>query len=515
MNRRSFLQETSMAALSPLLLPRSVVPWTKPASPTSDDVFYSSASEIAKAIAEKRISSSEVVEILLTRIERHNASLNAIVHVFGEEAKAEARKADADLAKGKIRGPLHGVPITIKDAYAISGKAMTWGNPAMKDDVQETDSIPVSRFREAGAILIGQTNMPLLGDDWQTFNELHGVTNNPWDLERTPGGSSGGCAAAVAAGMSYLSLGGDLGGSIRVPAHFCGVFGHRPSRGIVPIMDVNPNSLSTPPIPEWEMAVAGPLARSAQDLKIALAVIGGFSPPRNVALQWRMPRPRKRNLRDYRIGYVTDDTFCPVVPEIREVYEEVVEALRSQGVNMIEGWPEGFDLRRNYLTWQYLTFSGLMTGGSYEQYARGHRPPGEETYFDVLEKASRGNFYEYKKKHHQRLIIQEVWRTYFKSYDAFLLPPAFIPAFFHDPTLRKSNLIRTSVGPRTYGHLNVWPSVSGLSGNPSTTFPVGSTAGGLPVGLEILGPTLEDATPIDLADKLSDLLGGFRKPDLS
>ena len=199
MNRRSFLQETSMGALSTLLLPRSVVPCTQPTSPTDDDVFYSSASDIAKAILEKRISSSEVVERLLTRIERHNVSLNAIVHVFFEEAKAEARKADADLASGKIRGPLHGVPITIKDAFPISGKAMTWGNPAMKDDVQETDSILVSRFREAGAILIGQTNVPFLLDDWQTFNELNGVTNNPWDLKRTPGGSSGGCAAAVAA----------------------------------------------------------------------------------------------------------------------------------------------------------------------------------------------------------------------------------------------------------------------------------------------------------------------------
>ena len=189
----------------------------------------------------------------------------------------------------------------------------------------------------------------------------------------------------------------------------------------------------------------------------------------------------------------------------------------SQGQTLASPLNRTLDVRGNYLTWQYLTLRGVMTEDEdgYEQYTRGHKPPGEETYFDVLEKASHGNFYQYKKKHHERLIIQEVWRDYFRSYDAFLLPPAFIPAFQHDSTLRKSNLIETSLGPRTYGHLNVWPSVSGLSGNPSTTFPIGSTATGLPAELEILGPTLEDATPMDLADKLSNVLGGFRKPDLA
>ena len=398
------------------------------------DLAFSSATSLAEMIAAKKVSSREALELLVARIERHNPALNAIVEVFLEEARSEAAKADDDMAKGRVRGPLHGVPITIKDVYPIAGRVSSYGYPPLKNNIQSADSVLVARLRHAGAILIGRTNVPVFANDWQTFNDLYGRTNNPWDLTRTPGGSSGGCAAAVAAGLSYLSLAGDLGGSIRVPAHFCGIFGHRPSRGIVPVKDHLMREI--PPTPEWESFVAGPLARSARDLKTSMLILGGFSAPEDVALQWTMPQPRRKILKEYKLGFVVDDPFCPLVPELRAVYENVLSALRKAGVRLTEGWPEGFDLQRNYLTWAYLTVSGATSGTGVDKLVRGQRPPGKETYFEAARSAETGTFFEYKKQHYQRLRIRKIWHDYFERQDAFLMPPCFVPAFAHGPELR-------------------------------------------------------------------------------
>jgi len=250
---------------------------------------------------------------------------------------------------------LHGVPITIKDAFDIANVRTTAG--AFANNVSKSDAVAVARLRAAGAVILGHTNVPVMLTDWQSYNPIFGTTNNPWNLSRTPGGSSGGEVAALAAGLTYLSLGSDVGGSIRVPAHFCGVFGHKPSLNVVPLAGSVPPPSGAPPVPAAIMSVAGPLARSAADLKLALELLGGSNPDESFAYRWSLPQARGTRLSDYRIGYVLDDPLCPVATDVKEVMVEAVDALRRAGARLVEGWPSGVNLSEQYDTYRYLLFS--------------------------------------------------------------------------------------------------------------------------------------------------------------
>lgn len=515
MKRRQFM--TALAVAAPLVSQAAAAAATRarfeghkvPA--TIEALPFSSAAAAADAVRSGKISSSALLEMTLSRVTAINPAINAIVEIFEDEARLAARRCDEALRSGRTLGPLHGVPVTVKESHAIAGHVQTYGSPALANNRQQSDTLVVERLRRSGAIIIGRTNVPLFANDWQTFNTVYGVTNNPWDLTRTPGGSSGGCAAALSAGLSFLSLGGDLGGSIRVPAHFCGLFGHRPTRGIMPVKELSP---TVPPTPLWEAFVPGPLARDATDLELAIEILAGPAAPESAGLKWKMPPARKSRLEDYRIGFILDDEYCPLEPALRELYQITIDKLRRAGATLVEGWPKGFSLRQNYLVWAYLTTAGASSGNGVEMLVRGKRPPGDITYFEMARQAETGTFFDYKRQHHQRLLIQRTWQQYFSSFDAFLFPPSFVSAFRHGPDMRDTNILQTPSGERCYGHLNVWPSVSGLSGNPSTIVPVGRTSVGMPAGLEILGPAFEDRTPIDLARRISQVAGRLEYPDL-
>src|SRR5215472_17865517 len=289
----------------------------------------------------------DAAEMLLARIDAVNPELNAVVEVRSEAALRQAAAADEAIARGDDVGPLHGVPMTIKDSFNVAGLHTTWGNPAFRDFVPDWDATVVRRLERAGAVIAGKTNVAfMLADFAQTANDLHGVTRNPWDTARTPGGSSGGAAAALSAGLTFLEYGSDLVGSIRIPASFCGVYGLKPSTGIVPLTGFQPPGPPAGPSEMLYLTAAGPLGRSARDLRTALRVTAGPEDPRAKAYSWTLPPPRRTRLRDFRVGVVLDHGRAPVTSEVTALLSNAVDAIARAGTTVVEGWPDGVDPAR-------------------------------------------------------------------------------------------------------------------------------------------------------------------------
>ena len=267
------------------------------------DLHYLTATQLAKKLRDKEISCLELLELYLDRVLRHNPALNAIIVLDEQGARARAREADQALGRGDVWGPLHGVPMTIKESFNVAGQPTTWGVPALKDNIAVGDALAVSRMKAAGVTLFGKTNVPFMLADWQSFNDIYGTTNNPWDVTRTPGGSSGGAAAALAAGMTGIEAGSDIGASIRNPAHYSGVFGHKPTMGILPTTG---HALPGKNVPA-DISVIGPLARGANDLEVATLAMAGVDGRDARGLTLELPSSRKKHLKDFKVGVLLED----------------------------------------------------------------------------------------------------------------------------------------------------------------------------------------------------------------
>lgn len=510
MNRRSFVK-TAVSAFAAAPLVSRISPSAAAAS--KFDPGFATASQAVRAIRSGVISARELTEHTYRRISQHNPKVNAFVTLIEEQAMARAREADDALAAGKVWGPLHGLPIVIKDSFSTAGVRTTSGSKKFENRIPREDAVAVARLKSAGAIIIGKTNLPEFARDNQTYNEVAGTTNNPWDPRRTAGGSTGGGAAALAAGLGFLELGSDIAGSIRNPSHFCGVYGHKPTLDVVPSESATPGApVSTPSF----LGTAGPMARGAEDLRIMLEVIGGQAPAEAVALQWKLPPARHARLRDYRIGYVLDDPFCAVTADVRDVLTNAVDALRKAGVNLREGWPTGIDPEALFDTYYFLLIARNLAGTVREP-QRGQPESDADAPWEYYAKKNRGardaSYPDWVTRTASRLRARAVWQEYFKTYDAFLLPGNFVAAFPHDharPAYRR--MLDTPEGRRLYYDVMKWISLATLSGCPATAAPVGRTRGGLPVGLQIMGPYLEDATPIAIAGHVADVVGGFEAP---
>src|SRR6185369_3419691 len=261
---------------------------------------FRSAKELAADIRKKKIGCLELLDLYLQRVEKHNPEINAIIAMDVEGARKRARAADRALGRKQVWGPLHGVPMTIKESYDVVGMPTTWGVPDLKGNLPPRNALAVDRLLGAGVVLFGKTNVPIYLADYQSYNSIYGTTNNPWDLSRTPGGSSGGGAAALAAGFVPLELGSDIGGSLRAPAHFCGVFSHKPSLDLILPRGAGPPQ--TPPIPvRGDLAVIGPMARSAADLALAVQVLAGPDElMEGIGYKLILPPPRREQLAGYR-----------------------------------------------------------------------------------------------------------------------------------------------------------------------------------------------------------------------
>jgi amidase len=458
-------------------------------------ILLGSAADAAGSLRSGEVSSRELTGMLLAQIDAVNPAVNAVVEVRHEEALRAAAAADQAAARGESLGPLHGVPMTVKDCFNVAGLHTTWGNPAFKDYVADWDATVVRRLQQAGAIIIGKTNVAfMLADYGQTANGLYGMTSNPWDAGRTPGGSSGGSAAAVSAGLTFLEFGSDLAGSIRIPASFCGVYGLRPSSGVIPLTGFQPPG---PPAPRSEMtylSAAGPLGRSAGDLRTALAVTGGPEHEAGKACSWRLPPPRQATLAGFRVGVVLDHPQAPVSSEAGALLSDAADAIARTGARVVEGWPDGVDPVR-----QYESF------GFHVQLFLAFAQPGEDfaTLSQIIEHETR------------RMAARTAWHRYFGDIDVFVCPANFTPAFPHDTRPFAERRIMTPEGARRYDGLPFWTSHAALPGLPAVTAPIGRTPGGLPVGAQIVGPRYEDDTAITFAELLAEHLGGYEPPPLA
>ncbi|MCP5084558.1 MAG: amidase [Alphaproteobacteria bacterium] len=489
------------------------------------DLAFKPATELARMISSKKLSARELLDHYAKRIEQHNQTLNAIVVKDLASAEARADEADAATARGESWGPLHGVPMTIKDAFEVKGLASSGGAEELKDHMPQNDADPVARLRAAGAIILGKTNVPLYSGDWQTYNELYGRTNNPWDLGRTPGGSSGGAAAALSAGLVAAEIGSDIGGSIRVPANFCGLYGHKPSFGTV-----SPRG-HIPPAPHGtgvaDLGVTGPLGRSVDDLQMLLGVMAGAAPAdKALSVDFPPVRPVKR------IAVWSDDPFAPVDSEVKGAVETAARALADAGCELdFEARPEvGFEQSHaNYSTIllsiesshaTYLTLLSSIISSDWTpttlEFMREHARTAPADATDDLTLQARGTvltYGDYLSLNSKREAFKAQWAKFFETYDALLCPVTAVPAFAHDTERRvPDRRIIVNGQERPYMELLRWAGLATVCHLPASAAPVGLSKDGLPLGVQIIGPQQEDLTPLAVAAMLEAELGGFVPP---
>jgi amidase len=483
------------------------------------DLHFASATELVGQLRSGDLSSSELLDHFLSRIKAHNPALNAVIAIDADRARAEADAADQARARGEALGLLHGLPVTVKDQFDTLGMRTTLGMRKLAKRVSDRDALSVARLRAAGAIVFAHTNMAEGGIDVQTHNPVFGTTNNPWDLSRTPGGSSGGSAAAMAAGLSGLELGGDIGGSIRTPAHYCGVYGHKPSFRLV----------ADPPHPnsqpgfrtELDIQAPGPLARSADDLELALDVIAGPDPADSVAWHLELPEPRHTSIQGYRIAAWLDDEACPSEPEVLDVLRRAVEGLRREGVRVDEEARPGFALEDAFSDYLRLLFAAIPHGMplASSRFGRALSPlaasaPGK-THFAQAARGAAIRHADWILANEGRQEYRRAWERFFKSYDVLLCPVTPGVAIPHDHRYGPFIIFRdmpSANGRRPYMDQLVWVGAVGMAYLPATVAPIGRTERGLPVGVQIVGPYLEDRTPIDVARRLASIAGGFEPP---
>ena len=454
-----------------------------------DPLLFKSASELTGAIRRGEISSLDLLNRYIENIQANNDRINAVVAMDVTSARARATEADRALAAGQIWGPLHGLPMTVKDVFEVAGMPATSGDPKLKNYIPHQNAIAVQRLIDAGAIIFGKTNIPYHARDFQSYNPVYGTTHNPWDLSRTPGGSSGGSAAALAAGFTPLELGSDLGGSIRVPSNFCGVFGHKPTFGLVPRYGHIPPMPGRVPADKMSLVplfVAGPLARSADDLEMALEIL--MSPDRGLQSDSRpeLLPPRKQQFADYRVAvwFKDSDISNEIDAEVLAVLQKAAEKLRAAGLKIDEQARPDIHLWESLRLWTNIR-DDMMAGAI----------PLWEGY---VEKQKRQ---------------QAQWAAFFERFDVLLAPVSPTAAFEHKHRLPMTSR-RLTINGRSKSYFDnlTWTVMAIVSGLPATVAPVGLTESGLPVGVQIIGDRFEDRTTIDFARGLSEIVGGFVPP---
>ncbi len=475
---------------------------------------FGSAAAIAAAIRAGELSCREALESFIARVEAHNGGVNAIVVLRLAEARAEADAADRARRDGAALGPLHGVPMTIKESFRLAGTPATWGLAEHAHSIASEDAVAVRRLKRAGAVIFGKTNVPAWLADWQTFNPVYGVTNNPWDLSRSPGGSSGGSAAALAAGFTGLELGSDIGASIRNPSHYCGVYGHKPTYGIA--------TLSGHALPELvserDLSVIGPLARSAGDLALALEVIAGPDDIGAAAWHLQLPPPRRRELRDCRLAFVFDAPNAPVDAEVAARLRALADYLRGAGAQVDEDvWPE-FNRDEMYRLYVRMLRAATARQFSAAEVERFRQEVGTEfsdsnEYWQLTREGAAMGHRDWLWCNELRHRVRLRWDAFFGTYDALLCPVASTTAVVHDHSLpRHERRIAVNGKPLRAVDQLFWASLATLAYLPATVAPIGLGRSGLPVGVQIIGAQYADRTTIELARLLEREFSAFTPP---
>jgi amidase len=439
----------------------------------------STATELIASLRKKSFSAQELTAASIARIEALDPKINAVVVRDFERARTEARMADEALARGDTR-PLLGVPMTVKESYDLRGHPTTWGFEEHREHRAREDALAVQRLKAAGAVVLGKTNVPPALADWQSVNPIYGRTNNPYDLTRSPGGSSGGAAAAIAMGFSALEMGSDIGGSIRIPAAFCGVFGHKSTYGIIPFGGHAYGGVhGAPPL----LSVLGPLARGADDLALALNVVAGpdGDAPANKLV---LPLPRHERLASFRVFILDHHPAAGVDASIRTLLADVARHLAAEGASVSHASSSFPDLSASWRTYQAMLHT-ITT----RRVSNGRPPITSHDWLGHLDDQHR---------------LRRQWADFFRHFDIVLAPAFGTTAFPHtdEPDWRKRELMIDGES-TPYGAQLAWASMATVGNLPSTAIPMGLDASGLPLSLQAIGPHLEDLTTIAFAGMIA------------
>jgi len=478
---------------------------------------YRTTKDLVDALQARQLSAVELLDRSIARIEAHDGKLNAVVVRDFERARVAAAEADKALARGERR-PLLGVPITVKEAFNVAGLPTTWGIPGTEHIRAGEDAVAVARLKAAGVVVLGKTNVPFMLADWQSYNAIYGVTKNPCDPGRTPGGSSGGAAAALAAGYVSLELGSDLAGSLRVPAHCCGIFAHKPTHGLVPMRGSAPPG--TPLLSvgaNLDLVVAGPMARSAADLALALEVIAGPDDAEAVGYKLVMPPPRHADLRSFRVFVLDRHPLLPTANAVRSALGKVGDGLAKLGSKV-----GGTSALLPDLTLMSHTFGQLLMsfiGANFPDDAYQHMqaaaatlPPDDVSQPAMSLRASVMSHRDWIRADRIRAGVAHQWRQFFREWDVLLCPVMPTPAFPHDHRDMSARRILVDGTEIDYADQGMWSSLATLTGLPATAMPIGRSDDGLPIGMQIVGPYLEDRTTIAFAELAEHEFGGFIAP---
>lgn len=480
---------------------------------------FRSAGALAEAIRNGRVSSRKALEHFLERCEHSNGKINAVIALDTDGARARADAADKARESGRELGPLHGLPMTVKDSFEFAGLPTVCGEPSLAEHRPQVHATAVQRLIDAGAVVFGKTNTPRLAQDVQTYNEVFGTTRNPWNPERTCGGSSGGAAAAVSAGLTPLELGSDLAGSIRTPSHYCGVYGHKPSYRLIPLRGHIPESPGT--LSEPDLAVAGPIGRSAEDLRLALSVLAGPAELDEPAWRLDLPEPRHRKIEDFRVACWFYDPFAPADAQTSDRLREVANTLKEAGVAVDESPRMPVALHDCYKAYEVL-MSALIGSGlpadvhrqlswmaPWVRLLRRDRPL---TYGHFIV-GSVQSHRDWARAHEERERLRWGWRDFFNRYDILLMPVTPTPAPVHN---QKGNIYRRHIQvdgcTRPYLDQFAWAAPATLAYLPATSAPVGQSPDGLPINVQIVSDYLQDHTTIEFARLLAERIGGFESP---
>lgn len=458
-----------------------------------DEIIYSSAKAIAKAIQEKEVSAEEAVQAHLNRIDEVNPKLNAVVQIVRDRALAEAHEADASLARGESKGPLHGVPMTLKDSLDTEGVITTGGTKGRENFVPEEDSTVAARLRGAGAILIGKTNTPELTMAGETNNLVYGQTNNPYDLSRTPGGSSGGAGAIIASGGSPLDMGSDTGGSVRIPAHFCGIAGLKPNSGRVPrtghIVPFGMGAVDS-------LTQNGPMARFVEDLALSLPIISGPDWRDPAIVPMPLGDPNDVDINSLRIAVHTDNGLMTPTPETIDTVNAAAKALADAGISVEEARPQALAMLPD------LSGSGgdgrAWVRRLLKKYGTEEVHPWLMRRFFEAEALSAAQFSDLQEQ-------QDAYRSemlgFMQSYDAILCPTVATPAPAHEGTFDDS-----------MKHAFSYTGAYNLTGWPAAVVRGGTSPEGLPISVQVVARPWREDVALALAQHLETALGGWQKP---
>jgi amidase len=479
-----------------------------------DDSFaFASALDLAKLVRERKASALELLDAYLARVERLNPRVNAVILQRPDEARALARQRDAEVAEGGELGPLHGVPMTVKESFDIPGLPTTWGFTEQRDNIAERPALAVERLEQAGAVIFGKTNVPVALADWQSFNPIYGTTNNPWNVERVPGGSSGGSAAALAAGLTGLELGSDIGGSIRGPAHFCGVYGHKPTYDLAP---GDGQALPGKYAPT-DITVIGPLARSARDLEVALTTVAGPNPRDARGYRLALPPEQRTKLSDFRVGVMLTAPSAEVDGAVQREIEKLGHWLEGKGARV--DWravpTDPSVAHEAYIMLLRAATAGRLTEEQIDKYKREAESidPARDDYYAWMVRGVTMTHWEWLRWDNERHRIRRDWERFFESYDLLLCPAAATTAFPHNQSgERWERMVRVNGADQPSTTQMLWAGYSGMVFLPSTVAPIGRADDGMPVGVQIVGPQYGDLTSIRFAELIEREYGGFVPP---